>query len=733
MNDYELNGGVVAGDGGSARIGEDELNLLKDITEQIGRDVSEYVATNRSNSADVRYCSWEGQSDDGRKHKKALGKDPLPFDGASDSRIALADKIVNEHVREYRLAAQRVVPQVVGMEGSDGGRAGKLRTLLRYLIRNLWDDYERQISLIGQYMEGDDPGVGVMGVYWRRERALKSSVIVPEDLILIYVQAMQEAGLEINEEQVDYLIGLFESEENAEELKELVRFIHPQMERQRVNKVVKELYADGEAEFPEPYIRENTPVLEAHRLFDDIFVPINTTSIQRATVVIRRDWYSRAEVLAKAAADGWSKAFTDELLGSGVEEKGFAGLTAFDDEHREYGSGTIDLSQFGGGERFAGLYEVLTAYSREVTKDGVPGVYVRKFSWFCEKAATERELLGYSHGKYPFVVFAREYLNSVETDSRGIPKLVQTQQSSLKLHNDTLEDHVQVNTNPPIKVPPNKPRFQLTLQPFGQIQANARENVEYMQPPAYPRAAVAQRDWVENDVNDYFGRQSEKVPPEIALEARQDRVNHFLDCLRRSLHMAVQLCQQYMTDEEIMRIVGGNGLPLARSVEEIQGQFDMYLSYDARDMDLEYLQKKADLFMTYVRSLDQRATVQYDKVVKRIFESLDPNWAEEALIEPQQADERERNEEKGNLAMILNGIRPDRPEQGQNHRLRLQVLEEELQARMQNPQAFDPLSPAAQQLLQEQVEFRQFQVQQEENAQTGRRGVVEEDLGNLET
>ena len=727
-----IDDGVVDGDGGAAKVSEKELDELKELVEEIGRDVAEYIVGRQQSSAETRFCQWEGQSSDGRKHKVDQGKDVLPFEGASDSRIFTADKIVNEHLREYRLAAARVVPQIMGMESTDAGRGQKLRTLLRYLVMNKWDDYTRQISLVGQYMEGDEPGVGIMGVYWRRERSLKNAMIVPEDLIIIYVQAMQESGQQLDEADVDYLLGLFDDEANADALAALVSTIHPQMESSRVKKVVKELYETGEAEFPEPYIKTNMPVLEAHKLYDDIFIPINTTDIQRARVIIKRNWYSRAEAKERAAIDGWNKSFVDKLVGLDDDDvKGYESMTGFNDEHRGASSDTIVLDEDAKG-KYAGLYEVLTAYSREVNKDGVPAIYVRKFSWFVDEPAKDREMQGYLHGKFPFVVFPREYLSKLVLDSRGVPLLVQTPQHSMKLHNDSLEDHVQVNTNPPIKVPPNKPRFQLTLQPFGQIMANPREDISYMDPPRYPVAAEKQRGWVENEVNDYFGRESDKVTPEESMEAQQDRINHFLDCLKQALYMALQLCQQYMTDEEIQRIVGGAGLPLARSVEEIQGQFDIYLSYDVRDMDLEYLKKKAELFMTYVRSLDTRQTVQYEQVVRRIFEAIDPNLAEESLVQPQVADERERNEEKHDIALMLNGLRPERPEKGQNHRLRLQVLEEELALRMQNPEAFEPMSLASRAILKEQLDYRRFQVQQEENADIGRKGYQENNLAALE-
>ena len=49
---------------------------------------------------DVRYTRWEGQTDDGRKHSEHLpdGDEAFPWEGASDTRIPLADQIINDSV-----------------------------------------------------------------------------------------------------------------------------------------------------------------------------------------------------------------------------------------------------------------------------------------------------------------------------------------------------------------------------------------------------------------------------------------------------------------------------------------------------------------------------------------------------------------------------------------------------------------------------------------------------------
>jgi hypothetical protein len=64
---------------------------------------------NRQADADAtRYCRWEGQSADGKKHDRR-GATAFPWDGASDTRPFLADAIINEKVALLTSAFWRAI------------------------------------------------------------------------------------------------------------------------------------------------------------------------------------------------------------------------------------------------------------------------------------------------------------------------------------------------------------------------------------------------------------------------------------------------------------------------------------------------------------------------------------------------------------------------------------------------------------------------------------------------
>ena len=71
---------------------------------------------------------------------------------------------------------------------------------------------------------------------------------------------------------------------------------------------------------------------------------------------------------------------------------------------------------------------------------------------------------------------------------------------------------------------------------------------------------------------------------------------------------------------------------------------------------------------------------------------------------------------------MLAGIEPKMTEGAINAQARLQVIQEENQKRQQFPQEFSPVSPASIKIIENRMKYLGFQIQQQQNAQTGRLG-----------
>lgn len=718
---------TVEKDGAPVEVSDDVLHSLKEIVNDLRAECSQYVQERRQNAEEVRYCHWEGQSADGRKHKEALGADALPFEGASDNRVRLADKLVRIFERQVVAAATRSEASVSGTEINDAHFAGKLKTLLRYVIKNVWgQNYRRQMKLSANYMYADSPGAAIAFVDWSFEEGLEYRTITAEEALMQIVENASQQALDMQEPGVlEEIIAqanvLFIDESRRSDLAAAMSVVLPEVQPTRLRAVAKDLQKTGEAKYPARYVKKNEPVFRALRLYEDVFIPTNTMDIQRARAIPLREWYTKAEILERAAVEGWSKTFVNKLLYGSAEATdgcGQEGMSAFDDYIVP--GPTRDYNQV---DNRKGLFEILRVYTRAANEDGVIGIYVYTISHFVDEAAKERELWDRQHGKYPFVFGAAETLTGRLIDSRGVPEVTQTEQKSMKLLRDSFEDHTQVVLNPPIVKPRGRPFFNVNRAPFGQIEADARDNIKLLDQGQYPSAADKYNRDIRREINEYWGiLDAETMPNEwMAVLFSQDRVDDFLAYLSEVHAMTIQLCQQYMSDETIQRITGGSGVAIARSVEEIQGRFDYQLSFDVQNLDLEKIVSKAEVVLKNIRPLDTKGEIPYAPFLRSIVAAIDPNWAE--LIPPSEVSEmRIVTEEQNNVVMMLNGIEPPMPETIEAPGLRLQVIEQTLAPRLQQPAAFPPMSPASQMIIQNRMKYLQFQNQQMANAETGRVG-----------
>ena len=107
-------------------------------------DEGQTVQTVRD-AEDTRYMKWSGQSADGKKWSKNLseGEQAFPFDGSSDTRIPLADQIINDCVDMLATSHSRANLAVSGVEVNDSEPAAAATTLMHWVRNRLHNDLTR--------------------------------------------------------------------------------------------------------------------------------------------------------------------------------------------------------------------------------------------------------------------------------------------------------------------------------------------------------------------------------------------------------------------------------------------------------------------------------------------------------------------------------------------------------------------------------------------------------------
>ncbi len=717
---------VMAGDGGEQKLNIEDGELRRFIAEaqEIAKGASYNVNERRFASEETRFCIWEGQSPDGRKHSEAQdGRPAFPFEGASDARIRLADMIVNERVLILVAAALRNLPRVKGLELQNEGLGHKLTTLLNWVIKNkLGSQYYRVITELANYQEADSPSGAVLGVWWEQETALRMQTVTVEQLQQLLVQTLgQQAGLAPGQmadpavlrpivqrvaAMEAKLMDASQDDTTAAALQELA----PHLSDRRAHQVVKDLREQGSASFPAPYLRLDQPMVCAYRLFEHVFFPTNTTEAQRSRCWFIREWLSEYELRERVVSDQYTEEFVEEVL----KHEGHTGWPLY---RRNPTQGDfMVIKQEESKEAYRGLYEVNTVLYKAVNDDYIPGIYYFPFHFAVEVAGHERRLLEYEHGQYPLVYFSREVLGKRLLDARGVPEIVATEQTAMKLLADSFNDNVSLSTLPNIMVPRRRSKLSLTIGPLKIIKEDRPGDVRWMEPPQYPQGNDSQQKEIRRRVDEYFGRVSAEIPPLLTQLHQTGMVMNFLASLGDALTQVLQLCQQYMSDEELAQVTGDDGIPIAHSLEEIQGKFLVEVSFDPRDLDLEYLKEIAGLIIQILQ-IDTLGTIERDKLVQRLFTMINPLLAANTLRPVQAANASEVKDEAVNFARIAAGDEPEMVKDGQNFPLRLQVLTGIVQ---KNPEAFQKLSPVSRKIFDARMEYLQNQVQQMRNAQIGR-------------
>jgi len=232
---------------------------------------------------------------------------------------------------------------------------------------------------------------------------------------------------------------------------------------------------------------------------------------------------------------------------------------------------------------------------------------------------------------------------------------------------------------------------------------------------------------VEQMTRKYYGRPT----ADDATNEWQTKVKHgtnkWLVGWSHAMAQIFDLYMQYGPDEEWFRVIGAGTQNAQKfSKTEFSGKYDFYLSFDTLNQDPETFSAKLKAMGDIAAQFDRNGQVDYSKLLIRSFEMIDPVLAEDVLVPTEVAAKKEVTETHSDLSKMWAGIDLDAPTQGVNPQLRLQVMQQWMQGPQDNPaqdvQTRVANDPALQNRLKRYGDQLQFQIQQRDNALTGRLG-----------
>ena len=685
------------------------------------------VRSRQEAAARVRFCDWEGQSDDYRKHAGDLGREALPFEGAADTRSREADKIVNERVAVYVESLMAGEVQVAPMGSDDVEAATKMTRVLRY-VRDvqLVDELRREAELLGNYQEGDDPAVGVLKVWWKRETALELRTLSLDEVGL---QVLQLYGVPLGpdgapvpgtEGYLDEVGDLMYNPERRSEAVEVLAQIFPSVPPARLRRALRDLVRVGSADLPMPYVKENRLCFTALRFMEEVFFPVDIDDVQRSRVIYEREFLSEAELRERQHSEGWGEDFIDEALEAGPGPSGV-------DVEPLMGDGVARAADWlTGGERETdSLYEVWHAYTRGADEMGIPGIYRTVFSAKCRGDYYGlHQLLDYPHGDYPFILFPREAIARGMQHSRSVALIAGSAQHEIKVQRDCRTDYTQLSTIPPVKVRQRRGGLEMVLGPMVEVPVRDPDDVTWMNPPPFPQMSIEVERAAKADLNEYFGRMTPDVLPELRQSLLQKSINSWLGNWKAAWKQGVQLIQAYSPQMELSLVAGAPMQPLSR--EEIRGAFHLALAFNVNDLSLEFVLKRMQA-IGQLLPWDTGGQIDRSVILRAAFRGIDPTLSELALRDTGAVTQSEVKDELADIALMAQGVEVPLKAGGVNAQLRLQTVMQTIQSsptlarRYNQPQT--PDDELFRELVENHVKNLRFLVQQTmENPQIGRTG-----------
>jgi hypothetical protein len=708
------------------------------------REEFEYTINERDSSVfgrarlnhETRNCVWPGQTEDGRKWRARNGEDEIfPWEGASDARVALTELYVRKHVAFLLVLWKRMRVQVQGTEANDAAWANRMTTLLRWMKYTQMSENRAETELLLNYL--CERGSAVKGCFWSRRSQLAYQELDLEGLATMAMQRAQsgdQSFLQLPAMALDPsmdaeaapLLGEMLKAESGNQKAEMGEETELEvLPSKRLEAVLSDLRLNGFARFPRPVVTMNRPKVVAYCPNEDIFIsPDARNGLDDASVHVV-EVVREAKLRGYARDYGWDPAWTEEVVETQRGNVWFSGML-FNQRLSRQASyllparGQLDTRK---------QYLLVHSYRRLADEEGVEGIYYTVWNPHLSKTENRKqkaekggyakhELLNYDHGKMPFTLYVTERRSRKIDDARGYGEQASTWQAQIKAEWDNRIDRASIATLPPSHYPngeqPDK------WGPGVQVPTNRPDAYGFFEVPGDPRGSEEVEASVRQFADEYFGEANDELHINDSQTLKQKLADSFMEGEQGVDTQCLQLCQQFMPDEFYFRIVGSaKGKPIHSTREEIQGQFDLAVSFNVGDMMPEQLKEKLGLLQQLLQ-MDINGICDHNEAMVMAFEMFDPN-AGERLLKPAEAASQAEVEDEQTVALkLLTGTSvPVKP--GQAYQLRLQTLGQFLQQSQVAQQAIQR-NPQAQEAVKQRVKDLGFQLQQQQNAVTGRGG-----------
>lgn len=671
-------------------------------------DRAYYYIGQMERQANLRYCYWDGQNDTGRKKGKLLGEDPFPWEDAHDQRVRLAEEIIAEDVDTMMAAWHRARLSAAAVEAGDAEKSGVASTLLKNLVRQRCaHEIDHNLRLALNWSE--TYALSFLHIGWQEEFKVHREQTDTQRLTQLVMAGLMDRDT----------LAAFADPDREDTA---ANFIAENLSvgARTARKIVRDLREDGTAEFERSEEGGGLPYWRALKPWVDVFFPTDTGHIQNSDFVWIRETYSEDGLEHQAHLEGWRDKFVKT-----VKQKGPIGKVnsvwnrARQNRTQVPGTRSSPVMLFGDERE---LYEIFRCYRKSTDTDGAQRIDQLIMSQFVQTEVGHWDLHPYEHQKYPLVAIPYEMPERRYVECRGVPDLVETHQYGIKWTRDFRGNRADITQLPPLRTPTRSgKRWDIKMGPAAQLPDRTGSQFNWLQPPAYDPASQQFEDSIYAEVSRLFGRAVDGVPP-TRIRAYQERlVNQITRVTEEALTQTLQLAQQYLSTTKISRITGSTRENLEVTGDEIRGEFDLNVEVSADEMDMDLMVRKAEAFAKMIVPLDSEGVIDRADLVTHFARGFDPQLAERVIEDKGTVRQQEIEDEKQQFSLMVTGVPPAMKE-GQNYALRRKTLIELIQGNPEHQQRYQE-SEVFRNLVENRLKFFNQQIDQQNNAVTGRFGV----------
>ncbi len=626
---------------------------------------------------DTRLNYWAGQSDDGRKHASQLtnGKEPFPWEGASDVRCFQADGVVNELVAMDLIAFWRSELRLkpIGVEDAeDSGAADKYMDWLKNV--RLRKELAVESELSSQFRH--TYGWGVLHVSWKREVGIKKRPVTMEELIALAKQVQSQPNMPPEYAETASLLAvlpdLIARPDNEKQAMEVLKMLYrqyakqtlsevlsdddiPELSNKRARNAIRELRDDGKTKLPTPYLCKNQPQIRALKPWRDIVVRNYSCYLQDHPRIFLPVYMSEVDFRSMAQADGWDKDWVELAVKTKGKQTNW-------NETRDVQTNTTQL-QWEPIDAKTELIEVVTMLSRQIDDEyGATCIYQTVFSPHVsgkpeEKGGTygKHEHFDVPRNEYPVYQYSRELLDRTLSASRGVPQILMTSQRTEKVQHDSLNDLTSISVVPPLLLSKQQMGGRFRFGPALQNQVTFGQEPKVMDIPTKGMVpAVEYLDIIESKYLRYFGLFHEKNPVALSQMLNEPSVKRFLAAWGEAFYMAYLMSCKYCPDV-VERVTG---FPVKNPDDVDDLEHDVALGFDVTILDPDSFANKMKMFSELIPE-DSEGVMDKAKLVEIKARMIDPAIARELITSTATATEQIKKSVRSDFVEMFAGNPPN--------------------------------------------------------------------------